>query len=84
MVLSWFAFDWQRWTVASPRDRSTEGAVVRLEQQWFEAQHSCNPDLLGPLMADKVVITGSEPKVTNKADALATCKNTKWDRVRLT
>jgi len=40
--------------------------------------------MLGPLMADKVVITGSEPKVTNKADALATCKNTKWDRVRLT
>lgn len=64
--------------------RSTEEAVVRLEQEWFEAQHSCNPDLLGPLMADKVVITGSEPKVTNKADVLATCKNTKWDKVRLT
>jgi ketosteroid isomerase-like protein len=35
-------------------------------------------------MADKVVITGSEPKVTNKAEALAICKNTKWGRVRLT
>jgi len=64
--------------------RSTEEAVVRLEGQWFEAQHSCNPDLLGPLMADNVVITGSGPKVTNKAEALETCKNTKWDRVRLT
>jgi ketosteroid isomerase-like protein len=64
--------------------RSTEEAVVRLEEQWFKAQHSCNPDLFGPLLADKVVITGSEPKVTNKAEALATCKNTKWDMVRLT
>ena len=64
--------------------RSTEEAVVRLEEQWFWAQHSCNPGLLGSLMADKVVITSSEPKVTNKAEALATCKNTKWDRVRLT
>jgi ketosteroid isomerase-like protein len=64
--------------------RSTEEAVLRLEQQWFEVKVSCNPDLLGPLMADTVVITGSEPKLTNKAEALATCKNTKWERVRLT
>jgi ketosteroid isomerase-like protein len=64
--------------------RSTEEAVLRLEEQWFEAQHGCNPDLLSPLMADKVVITGSEPKITNKAEALANCKNTKWDRVQLT
>ncbi len=64
--------------------RTTEETVVRLEQQWFEAQHSCNPDLLGPLMADKAVITGSAPKVTNKFDVLATCKDIKWNRVRLT
>lgn len=64
--------------------RSTEEAVVRLEDQLFWAQHSCNPDLLGPLMADKIVVTGSGPKVTNKTEALATCKNTKWDMIRLT
>jgi ketosteroid isomerase-like protein len=64
--------------------RSSEEAVTRLEEKWFEAQHNCNPDLIGPLLADKAVITGSEPKVTNKSEALATCKNTKWDMVRLT
>ena len=46
------------------------------------AQQSCNPDLLRPLLADKVVITSSKPKVTNNAEALATGRNTKWDRLR--
>jgi ketosteroid isomerase-like protein len=64
--------------------RSTEEAVVRLEEQWFWAQNSCNLDLLGSLMADKFVITSSEPKVANKAEALATCKTAKWDKVQLT
>ena len=63
--------------------RSTEEAVVRLEAQLFDAQRSCNPELLSPLLADKVVITGSEPKVASKAEALANCKNTKWDSIRL-
>ena len=62
--------------------RSVEEAVDRLEEQLFWAQQNCNPDLLRPLLADKVVITGSKPKVTNKAEALATCRNTKWDRLR--
>jgi hypothetical protein len=55
--------------------RSTEEAVVRLEQQWFEARRSC--EQLAPLMADKVLITESDGKVTNKAEALESCKNTK-------
>jgi Domain of unknown function (DUF4440) len=62
--------------------RSTEEAVVRLEERWFEAQTKCNPELLAPLLADKVVITGSEGKVTNKTEVLEACKNTKWDSVR--
>jgi ketosteroid isomerase-like protein len=72
-----------RWSLAQGT-RSTEEAVIRLEEQWFHAQETNDPDLLAPLLADRVVITGSEPKVTNKAEALATCKNTKWDKVRLT
>jgi ketosteroid isomerase-like protein len=61
--------------------RSTEEAVVRLEQQWFEAQHTC--DQLAPLLADKVVIMRSDGEVINKTEELATCKDTKWSRIRL-
>lgn len=63
--------------------RSTEEAVVRLEERWFEAQKQCNPELLAPLLADKVVITGSEGKVINKTEVLEACNNTKWDSVRV-
>jgi ketosteroid isomerase-like protein len=72
------------WSLAQQGTRSTEEAVIRLEEQWFHAEATNDPDLLAPLLADKAVITGSQLKVTNKAEALATCKNTKWDNVRLT
>jgi len=63
--------------------RSTEEAVIRMEERWFEAQHTCNPDQLAPLLADKIVITRSDGKVINKTEELANCKDTKWSRVRL-
>src|SRR5258706_9089341 len=55
------------WSLAQGT-RSTEEAVVRLEQQWSEARRSC--EQLAPLMADRVLITESDGKVTNKAEAL--------------
>ena len=61
--------------------RSTEEAVVRLEQKWFEARRSC--EQLAPLLADKVLITESDGKVANKAEALESCKNTKWSLIRI-
>ena len=63
--------------------RSTEEKVVRLEEQWFEAQRDSNADLLAPLLADKFVMTSNREKVMTKADVLAACKNTKWTLVRL-
>ena len=57
----------------------TEKAVAALEQQWLQAQKTNNPDLLAPLLADKVVLTDNDGKVTNKAETLATYKKTKWD-----
>src|SRR5258708_39459453 len=57
----------------------TEKAVAALEQQWLEAQKTNNPDLLAPLLADKVVVTEADGKVTAKAETLATYKKTKWE-----
>jgi ketosteroid isomerase-like protein len=56
----------------------TEKAVAALEQQWLQSQKTNNPDLVAPLLADKLVNTGSDGKVTNKAETLATAKATKY------
>jgi hypothetical protein len=56
----------------------TEKAVAALEHQWLQSQKTNNPDLLTPLLADKFIETGSDGKVTNKAETLATAKATKY------
>jgi ketosteroid isomerase-like protein len=70
-------------SAAWPQDKQagggTEKAVAALEQQWLRAQKTNNPDLLVPLLADKVVVTEADGKVSGKAETLATYKKTKWD-----
>ena len=56
----------------------TEKAVAALEEQWLQSQKTNNPDLVAPLLADKFVSTGPDGKVTNKAEALANAKATKY------
>jgi ketosteroid isomerase-like protein len=56
----------------------TEKAVAALEQQWLQSQKTNNPDLVAPLLADKLVITGSDGKVRNKTESLANAKATKY------
>jgi ketosteroid isomerase-like protein len=62
---------------------ATEKAVAALEQQWLQSQKANNPDLVAPLLADKFVSTGSDGKVTSKAEMLATAKATKYESVEL-
>ena len=57
----------------------TEKAVAALEQQWLQGQKTNNPDLVAPLLADKIVITEADGKVNDKVGTLAFYKNTKWD-----
>ena len=59
----------------------TEKAVTALEQQWLQSQKANNPDLVAPLLADKFIETGSDGKVTSKAESLANAKATKYDSV---
>jgi len=65
----------------NPAGGGTEKAVAALEQQWLHSQKTNNPDLVAPLLADKFINTGSDGKVTNKAEALATAKATKYTSV---
>ena len=57
---------------------ATEKAVMALEDQWLKSQKTNNPDLEAPLLADKFVSTGSDGKVTNKAQTLADAKASKY------
>lgn len=57
---------------------ATEKAVAALENTWLESQKTNNPDLVAPLLADKIVGTGSDGKVTNKAQMLAESKARKY------
>jgi uncharacterized protein (TIGR02246 family) len=56
----------------------TEKAIAALEHQWLQSQQSNNPDLVAPLLADKFVSTGSDGKVSSKAQMLADAKATRY------
>ena len=62
----------------------TEKAVAALEQQWLQAEKTSNPDLLAPLLADNLVSTSPNGRVTGKAETLADIKSTKWTRAEYT
>src|SRR6202790_33275 len=57
---------------------NTEKAVAALENQWLKSQQTNNPDLVAPLLADKFVSTGSDGKVSSKAQMLADAKKMRY------
>jgi ketosteroid isomerase-like protein len=65
-------------SAASAQAGGTEQAVAALEQKWLQSQQTNNPDLIAPLLADKLVDTSSDGKVVDKAGALATAKAMKY------
>jgi uncharacterized protein (TIGR02246 family) len=67
------------WSQDKQSGGGTEKAVAALEQQWLQSQKTNNPDLLAPLLADKVVVTEADGTVNGKAETLASYKKIKWD-----
>ena len=57
---------------------SVEKEIASLEGQWEKSQKTNNPDLVGPLLADKYVSTGVDGKVMNKTEQMADAKATKY------
>ncbi len=58
---------------------ATEQAIAALEQKWMQGQKTNNPDLIAPLLADRIVTTSSEGKVSSGKDAvLQIAKGTKY------
>ena len=68
----------------SQKNAASEKAVADLEQQWLKSQQTNNVDLLEPLLADGFTNTSNEGKVTNKAQAIAEAKATKFTSVDYT
>jgi len=69
------------WAQAKPASDSTEKAVAALENQWLQSQKTNNPDLVAPLLADKVVSTGLDGKVRSKDQMIASEKQRKYASV---
>jgi ketosteroid isomerase-like protein len=60
-----------------------EQAVTALEQKWLQGQKTNNPDLIAPLLADKIVDTESDGKVYDKAGLMAMTKAIKYTRAEV-
>jgi ketosteroid isomerase-like protein len=60
-----------------------EQAVTALEQKWLQGQKTNNPDLIAPLLADKIVDTESDGKVHDKAGLMAMAKGIKYSRAEI-
>ncbi|MGA8102375.1 MAG: nuclear transport factor 2 family protein [Candidatus Acidiferrales bacterium] len=71
-------------SVAWSQTGAAEKAVAAQEQVWLQAQKTNNPDLVAPLLSDKIVITLADGTVHDKAGMLATAKKTKYDSVDYT
>jgi ketosteroid isomerase-like protein len=60
-----------------------EQAVTALEQKWLQGQKTNNPDLIAPLLADKIVDTESDGKVYNKTGLMAMTKAIKYTKAEV-
>jgi len=63
------------------KNAGTEKVVADLEQQWLKSQRTNDVKLLEPLLADGFTNTSSDGKVTNRAEAIAEAKATKYTSV---
>jgi len=56
-----------------------EKTVEALEQQWLQGQKTNNPEIVAPLLSEKIVVTEDDGKVHDKAGMLDVYKKTKWN-----
>jgi ketosteroid isomerase-like protein len=67
--------------VAQAADGTAEKAVAAVEEQWTQSEKTNNPDLLAPLLADKLVYIDIDGSIANRAKILADAKATKYASV---
>ncbi|MGB8693303.1 MAG: nuclear transport factor 2 family protein [Steroidobacteraceae bacterium] len=68
---------------ASEMNGATEKAIAALEDQWVQADKASNADMLAPLLAEQFAGTNSEGKVSDRKQALADEKTSKFTSASL-
>jgi ketosteroid isomerase-like protein len=66
---------------AMPADGSAEKAVAAAEEQWTQSERTNSPDLVAPLLADKLIYIDIDGSINNRAKFLADAKATKYTSV---
>ena len=66
---------------ALPADADAEKAVAAAEEQWTQSEKTNNPDLLAPLLAEKLIYIDIDGSVGTRAKFLADAKATKYTSV---
>lgn len=62
------------WPQSPHSNGDTEKAIVGLENQWFEADRTNNPDLVEPLLAERYVSTGMDGNIEDRAQTLSNAR----------
>src|SRR5258707_8326700 len=62
-------------------DETAEKAVAAAEEQWTQSERTNNPDLVAPLLADKLIYIDIDGSISNRAKFLADAKATKFTSV---
>jgi len=78
-VIALLSLGSRAWSQDKMSSGETEKAVAALEQQWLQSQKTNNPELVAPLLADNFISTGSDGKVSGKAETLADAKASKYE-----
>ncbi len=66
---------------AQAADLTAEKAVAAAEEQWTQSERTNNPDLVAPLLADKLIYIDIDGSISNRAKFLADAKATKFTSV---
>jgi hypothetical protein len=77
-VLGLLSLGCASWSQAQQTNGDTEKAIVALENQWFEADRTNNPELVEPLLAERYVSTGMDGTVEDRAQTLSDARARKY------
>lgn len=66
---------------AHAAEGTAEKAVAALEDQWTQSERTNNPDLVAPLLADKLIVIDSDGSIGNRTKFLADAKAIKYSSV---
>lgn len=65
--------------VQAQNTAGVEKAIATMEQQWADAAKASNADVVAPMLAESFVELGSDGAMSDKSQALALIKGSRWE-----